>query len=74
MRVTCRYCTKETDLRPYGPRGALVCFACAMESPDRKAETERQFCRQLEAAENAPGSGPVVIGHAAGPFRLGGAA
>jgi len=63
----CHYCLqmKESwDLRPYGPRGALVCFYCAM-LPQHKAETERNLVAQLDAC------GPVVvIGGDAGPVPL----
>lgn len=31
-----------TELRPYGPNGAPICFTCAM-LPERVEETERQF-------------------------------
>lgn len=62
--MKCHYCEKTTDLRPYGPRGAMVCFSCAMSTPDRKSETERNFGFQLEAA------GPVacVDGTEVGPY------
>jgi hypothetical protein len=47
--LACHYCTKTGDLRPYGPRGSMVCFDCAMATPERKAETERNFGAQLDA-------------------------
>ena len=52
----CHYCDCTTDLRPYGPKGALVCFPCAMREPDRKREAERQFADQLSAID-----GPACI-------------
>lgn len=60
----CHYCDKSTDLRPYGPKGAMVCFGCAMATPERKREAERQFGAQVEAC-----NGPAVIdGTEAGPY------
>lgn len=60
----CHYCGKTNDLRPYGPRGAMVCFDCAMSTPERKAETEHNFAVQLDAA------GPVAMidGTEVGPY------
>lgn len=59
----CHYCGSALkELRPYGPRGEMVCFTCAMETPERKAQTSRAFGMQLI------GAGPVVvIGEATGP-------
>lgn len=62
--MKCHYCNKTEDLRPYGPRGAMVCFACAMSTPERKAEAERNFQAQLDAS----GSVAVVDGSSAGPY------
>ena len=45
----CHYCNTSIDLRPYGPQGTMVCFNCAMSTPERQAETERNFYIQLEA-------------------------
>lgn len=62
----CYYCKKrgdQVDLRPYGPKGALVCFDCAMATPERRAEAEQNFTQQLGAA------GPVaVVGSEVGPY------
>lgn len=58
---TCHYCgCRDKELRPYGPQWAMVCFSCATK-PEHKAETERQFLTQLEAA------GPVAISGETGP-------
>lgn len=63
--MKCHYCTATGDLRPYGPRGSMVCFGCAMGTPERKAETERNYLTQLIAA------GPVaVIGEEVGPYPI----
>ena len=62
--TTCHYCPKATDLRPYGPRGSLVCFRCAMSTPERKAETERNFGSQLDAC----GPDAVIDDTGAGPY------
>ena len=63
----CHYCEQfEKEMRPYGPKGAWVCFKCAMETPERKTQTEQNFGAQLEA------SGPVtLIGEETGPRPLG---
>lgn len=62
----CCYCEEQKDLRPYGPRGAMVCFDCAMSTPDREAETERNFVVQL----NACGNCAVIDGSNAGPYPV----
>ena len=59
--MRCSVCRKESDCRPYGAKGAMICFPCAME-PGRKAETERQFASQLEAAEKAGGGFSAIDG------------
>lgn len=61
--MKCHYCDKTNDLRPYGPRGAMVCFGCAMSTPERKAETESNFATQLSAIK-----GLAVIGSEVGPY------
>ncbi len=40
----CDDCGEIAELRPYGPGGSVVCFECAMKTPE---EAERQFCRVL---------------------------
>jgi len=62
----CHYCETAGDLRPYGPRGAFVCFECAMSTPERAAEAERNFVAQLDAC------GPVAVvdGSDVGPYPL----
>lgn len=66
MCIGCRGEGKE--MRPYGPKGAYICFDCAMK-PENKAQTERAFKAQLEAA------GPIAaIGEGCddGPRPFGG--
>ena len=65
---TCYYCGKEKELRPYGPGGAPVCFACAMDTPDRKAEAEQEFKSRLRDAASA--GEMVMIGTDAGPLPV----
>ena len=62
--MKCHYCNKTSDLRPYGPRGSMVCFECAMSTPERKAETEKNFGAQLDAC----GQAAVIDGSEAGPY------
>ena len=62
--MKCHYCKTRADLRPYGPRGAMVCFGCATSTPEREAETARNFGSQLGAI-----NGPAVIdGSNVGPY------
>ncbi len=64
--MTCFYCndaTKET--RPYGPGNAHVCFACAFETPERQAATEKALGVILDSC---PGS--IVIGGPNGPVPV----
>lgn len=57
----CFHCSAPgKDLRPYGPKGAYVCFACAMQ-PANKATTEQSFGALLDA------SGPVSVLTPEGP-------
>lgn len=60
----CYLCPKTHDLRPYGPKGQMVCFSCAMSTHERQAETERNFMLQLDAA----GIVSVVDGTEVGPY------
>lgn len=63
---TCHYCgSSEKELRPYGPGGADVCFACAMETPEREKQTEGSFGALLGSA--AAVSDVVAIGDSGGP-------
>ena len=39
----CCYCSKPGDLRPYGPKGAPICFDCMKATPEREEEATRQF-------------------------------
>lgn len=64
--MKCYKCNKGGDLRPYGPKGAMVCFPCATSTPEAEAETERNFAAQLNAID-----GPVVLdGSNVGPYPL----
>ena len=64
--MTCYYCGTEHDLRPYGPNHAMICFGCAMSTPERKAEAERNFTLQLDAA----GPRAVIDGSSVGPYPV----
>ena len=61
---SCVYCSisnSESEMRPYGPNRAFVCFPCAMK-PEHIDETNRQCEAQLREA------GPhVLIGEETGP-------
>jgi hypothetical protein len=40
----CEMCGQQDELRPYGPGGKNVCFACAMKDEE---EAKRQFSARL---------------------------
>lgn len=42
--------SSEEELRPYGPKGAYICFGCMTSTPEREAEAKRQFSALLESA------------------------
>jgi hypothetical protein len=55
----------DEELRPYGKNHSMICFDCAFSTQASKAETERNYLMQLNAA------GPcAVIGTEVGPFPL----
>lgn len=54
--MKCHYCGTTTDLRPYGPHGSMVCFDCAMSTPEREKETAQNFAVQLDAIK-----GPALL-------------
>lgn len=65
----CCHCqTAAKELRPYGPNGALVCFDCAMATPERKAAAERALQQTLDACGDA-----IAIIEGVGPVPAGGA-
>lgn len=70
MKPQCCYCMKEeseeVELRPYGPKGAWLCFDCMKLDPEREAEATRQFSAQLDAC----GDVAVIDGSNVGPMPL----
>ena len=58
----------EEELRPYGPRGAWVCFDCVMESKNREEETSMNFLGQAETSILV---GPLktIIGEVVGTYQ-----
>lgn len=65
--MKCHYCNSTTkELRPYGPNHLMVCFGCAMATPERKAEAGKNFEIHLMGC----GDGVVVIGEDTGPRPL----
>lgn len=42
----CELCAKVAELRPYGPKGERICFACGQKNP---AATQAAFDRLLKA-------------------------
>lgn len=47
--VCCVCGQSESEMRPYGPNGAPICFPCAMK-PENKAAAEREFIGRLDVA------------------------
>ena len=62
--MNCYYCNTPQDLRPYGPKGTMVCFSCAMSTPERKQETEQNFAAQLLAITDDA----ILDGTEVGPY------
>ena len=48
----CQLCGAEAELRPYGPNGEWICYACGKKDPET---TERQMGAFLS------GEGPRII-------------
>lgn len=61
--MKCYACGADGDLRPYGPRGQMVCFDCGMKTPE---QYEQAFALQL----NACGPAAVVDGSHVGPYPV----
>ena len=61
---TCHYCQKtEGELRPYGPNGEIVCFACGTSTPERRAVAMRAIHAKLDACDGRA----VLVGNPDGP-------
>lgn len=45
--MKCHYCEQTKDLRPYGPKGAPLCFKCMKASPEREKEAAANFSSQM---------------------------
>lgn len=61
---TCYVCGTTKDIRPYGPRGSMICFACMRADSKREAEAKTQFLTQLEAC----GDVAAIDGTDIGPY------
>lgn len=59
-----------TELRPYGPDGAPICFPCAMHSISSRREAEKQFGQMIDAAWKTGGGVAVLTKD--GPKPVGG--
>lgn len=67
----CYYCgTTEAELRPYGPGGSPLCFACMKADPEREAEAGRNLEAQLDAAQAASDIGSAILAHGQAPNPL----
>lgn len=61
--MRCTQCQSEYDLRPYGVNSSIICYDCAMSTPESKAEAERHMDMQFRGIE-----GPIVVGLSCGPI------
>lgn len=62
--MKCYYCETPDDLRPYGPNHSMVCFKCAISTPEREATTSANFGLQLSAC----GAEAMIDGSSLGPY------
>lgn len=63
-KLRCYYCRRsDRDMRPYGPGGSALCFACMTDPqhPEREEAAKRAFFVQIEASE-VVGGGVSVLG------------
>jgi hypothetical protein len=58
--------TTEKELRPYGPNGSWVCFACAMSTPEREKQTDQM----MELMMGSSGGVLIIDGSDTGPYSL----
>jgi hypothetical protein len=65
--MICTECNNDSDCRPYGENGAMICFGCGMKNEER---TNRNFLSQLNAASDI--SNTVIIGEETGPRPISG--
>lgn len=56
----------DTELRPYGANGSLICFDCMTGDPAREAEAHKQFTARLDVASEE--TGIAAIGSRDGPM------
>lgn len=64
----CYFCSSTTAvLRPYGPGGSPICFACIKASPEREEAAALVYGALLDAADAISPSGLVTIGEESGP-------
>jgi hypothetical protein len=50
----------ESELRPYGPGGSMICFRCAFATPESEERTKQNFISIVEASIAA--TGVFIIG------------
>ena len=61
----------KSETRPYGERGALICWRCANASPEQKSGVRQRMSALFEAASSADEDGIAAIGTEHGPLPLG---
>lgn len=54
MNKLCTVCNLSEDTRPYGKGGSLICYTCAMATPERQAEATRQLHARFAKLDGQP--------------------
>ena len=45
--ATCELCGTVAELRPYGPKGAKVCYQCAMNDPETTEAKANEIAQRV---------------------------
>ena len=62
--MKCYVCNSgDEELRPYGPKGEMICYPCMISSPEKEEQARQQFRSQLDACGDS-----AVIGTNVGPY------
>lgn len=59
----------KSELRPYGPGGALICFACMKATPEAEAQAGAAFGALLDAGEAMSPTATTMLTNA-GPVAI----
>ena len=71
MTKGCHYCgTTEEELRPYGPGGDPLCFACMTAEPEREKEAGKMFEGHIALAESQSPTGTAMVSDGIPPVAV----